>query len=97
MIPFDEITEEEEEEILEKIAERIHQHGMEVPAIMLLESSKPVSYIGTQLSRLYLAPIMPLLREDLGIPAEKILQVFEKRSNIEKLIDMIEEKTKEKW
>ena len=93
MFSYEEITEEEKEELIEKIAEKINQYRMESPAIILLESSKPLSFIGTQLDRLYLGPFLPLLQEDLGLPAEKILRVFEDRENIEKLIKLIEEKT----
>ena len=95
MFSFDELTEEEETQIIEKVAGKIHQYKMEAPAIILLETSKPLSYIGTQLGKLYLAPLLPLLKEDLGVPAEKILTVFEKRENIEKLIRLIEQKPDE--
>ena len=67
---------------------------MEGPAIILLETSKPRSFIGSQLGRVYLAPLLPLLKEDLGIPTEKILYVFEKRENIESLLQLIEKKSK---
>ena len=95
MFSFDELTEEEETQIIEKIAEKIRQYKMEGPAILLLETSKPISYVGTQLGKLYLAPLLPLLKEDLGIPAEKILTVFERRENIERLLQIIEQKPDE--
>ena len=97
MFPIDELTEEEEAEIIEKVAEKIHQYKMEGPAILLLETSKPLSFIGSQLGRVYLTPILPLLKQDLGIPAEKILVVFEKRENIERLLQLIEKKQDEDW
>ncbi len=37
-------------------------------------------------------PILPLLKRALGLSADKILREFEKRNNIEKPIDLIEEK-----
>ena len=97
MFPIDELTEEEETEIIEKVAEKIHQHKMEAPSILLLETSKPLSFIASQLGRLYLATILPLLKEDLGVPAEKILVVFEKRENIERLLQLIEKKQDDEW
>jgi len=95
MFDYEEISEEEEDRIIEKAAELIHKHKMEVPAIMLLESSKPVAYIGGELGRAYLAPFLPLLEQDFGIPGNKLISIFEKRENIEKLIRSIEEKVQE--
>ena len=97
MFSFDELTEEEETQIIEKIAETIKQYKMEGPAIILLETSKPVSFIGSQLGRVYLAPILPLLKEELGIPGEKILLVFEKRENIERLLQLVEKSKDDEW
>lgn len=99
MFSYEEISDEEEEELIEKVAEKIHQYRMELPAILLLESSKPVSFIGAQLGRVYLGPFLPLLKEDLNLPVEKILRIFENRENLEKLIKLIEEKAKkeEEW
>lgn len=99
MFSYEEISDEEVEKIIEKVAEKIHQYRMEVPAILLLETSKPVSFIGAQLGRVYLSPFLPLLKEDLNIPVEKILRIFEDRENLEKLIKLIEEKAKkeEEW
>lgn len=92
MFSIDDPSEKETEEIIEKVANRILQQGMEATAIVLLESSKPVSHIRTQLGQKDLTPILPLLKRDLGLFADKILREFEKRNNIEKPIDLIEEK-----
>ena len=90
MFSFDELTEEEEEEIITKVAEKIRQYKMEGPAILFLETSKPISYIGIQLGRAFFSPLLMILKDDLNISAEKILLVFEKRDNIEKLLQLIE-------
>lgn len=97
MFSFDELTEEEETQIIEKIAEKIREYKMEGPAIILLETSKPISFIGSQLGRVYLSPLLPLLKEDLGIPAEKILMVLERRENIERLLNLIEQPREDEW
>jgi len=97
LFSFDELTEEEETQIIEKLAEKIHQYKMEGPAIILLETSKPISFIGSQLGRVYLAPLLPLLKDDLGIPGEKILMVLEKRENIERLLQQIEKTKEDEW
>lgn len=89
------ISEEEEEELIEKVAEKIHEYEMETPAILYLESFKPLAYIGGQMGRLFVSPYLPALSKELGIKGEKILRVFEKRENVEKLIELLEEKSKE--
>jgi len=58
-------------------------------AIMFLESIKPVSYIGSQMSIAFLAPF--LVFENTGID---YIKFFEKRGNVEKLLKRIEEEIK---
>jgi hypothetical protein len=90
-----ELTPEDEEEMIRKIAQSIHSHGMDVAAIFMIESVKPISYIGTQMGRLFFSPILPFFGEDIGISGEKFLQIFAKRDNIEKLIKTVEKLAKE--
>jgi hypothetical protein len=85
------ITEEEEEDIIEKTAEKIHEYGMETPAILFLESSKPLVYIGGEMGRFFIMPFIPAFSEEWGRKGDKLLRVFEKRDNIEKLIVILEE------
>jgi len=94
-----EVTPEDEEMYIRKIAEVIHQYGMEVPAILFLESTKPLAYIGGQLGRFFVSPFLPIISEEVGIKGEKFFMIFEKRGNVEKLIQLVEEmaqKEKEK-
>ena len=86
-----ELTPEEVEETLQATYDKIIHYKMETMAILTLESIKPWSYVGGELLRAALAPIMPAFGESLGLTSEKMLQVFEKRENIERLIQMIEE------
>jgi len=89
-----EITAEDEEEMIRKIAEKIHQYGMEVAAILMLESVKPLTYIGSQMGRFFISPFLPAFGDNIGISGEKFLQVFEKRKNVEKLLTALEELAK---
>lgn len=94
-----EVTPEDEEEYIRKIAEAIHKYGMEVPAILFLESTKPLAYIGGQMGRFFVSPFLPVISEEVGIKGEKFFMIFEKRDNVEKLIQLVEEmsqKEKEK-
>jgi len=84
-------TPEEIEKILQEAYKKITKYKMETMAILTLESIKPLSYVGGELLRAALAPIIPVLGENMSSLSEKILLVFEKRDNIERLIQMLEE------
>jgi hypothetical protein len=95
------ITPEEEEELIEKIAEYVHKHRLNDLAGIVLETATPLSFIGTQMGRFFLSPFLPGLGANLEASSEKILHVFERRANVERLIRRIdqldqEEKKREK-
>jgi len=87
----EELTEEEADEIIRKTAERIQQYGMETVAILTLESVKPLVYIGGEMSRLMISPFLPALGPNANELGENLINVFEERKNIEKLIIILEE------
>ena len=84
------ITSEDEEEMITKIAERIHNYGMEGPVILFIESIKPLTYIGAQMGLYFVSPFLTLFSEKLGIKGEIFLRIFEKRENVEKLLKHLE-------
>ncbi len=86
-----EVTPEEEDAIIKKTAEKIHKYGMDVIGIMLLETIKPMTFIGTTFGRFFLSPYLPALGKEIDIGGEKLFQIFEKRDNVEKLIVLLEE------
>jgi len=90
-----ELTPEEEEEMIRKVARKIHKYGMEVATILFLESVKPLTYIGSQMGRFFISPFLPAFGEGIGRGGEKFFMVFEKRENVEKLLAMLEELAKE--
>lgn len=49
-------SDEEIEATIKKIADRIVKYGMETPAIMVLETIKPLSVIGGPMSRVFISP-----------------------------------------
>lgn len=81
-----------EEELLDDIAGRICKRQMAAPAIFLLESLKPVNFIGSQLMHA-LGPLAGLIVEPSRW--EKFAEALEKRSTIERLIRKIEERERE--
>lgn len=80
-----------EEELIRKIAEKVHDYGMEVPGILFLESVKPLTYIGSQMGRVFVSPFLPILGDEIGMTGEKLMRVFEKRENVEKILSRLEE------
>jgi len=89
-----ELTDEEVDQVIHETYKKITEYKMETIAILVLESLKPWSYVGGELLRVALAPLMPALGESLGLTTEKIMQVFEDRKNLEKLILILEENLK---
>jgi hypothetical protein len=87
----EELTEEEVDEIIEKTAEKINKYGMETFAILTLESVKPLVYIGGEMSRLMISPFLPALGHNANELGENLINVFEERKNVEKLINILEE------
>lgn len=89
---FDEpLSEEEEERLINELANYIHAKGLETAAILFLESSKPLSHIGAGMSRLFITPFLPIFGESGDIFGQKMINLLERRKNIEKLIVKIEE------
>jgi hypothetical protein len=90
-----EITPELETEYIEKVAQKIHEQEMETAAILLLESSKPLVWVGGEMGRFFITPFVPIISDKWGVTSEKFFRVFEKRENIEKLIQRLEQLAQE--
>ncbi len=90
-----EIPEEEVDAIILEAATRIKKYGMEMAAIMTLESLKPLVYVGGELTRLTLSPFFPILGSTMDMWGEKLIDVFEERENIDKLILLLEKMSEE--
>jgi hypothetical protein len=69
---------------------------METIAILTLESVKPLVYVGGEMSRVFISPFLSTLGTELNVMGEKYITIFENRENIEKLIQLLEKKSKEK-
>jgi len=89
------VTPEDEEQLILSVAKEIRRYGMDAAAILFLESSKPLSFVGTQMGRVLITPFLPAISEDLGVKSEKLLRVFESHANVEKLIALLEEMERE--
>ena len=80
-----EMSSEKWDEIIEKFAQKIVKAELVFPAKLFLGLSLPFLYIAGQIGRVYLTPF-----DFLNFPFEYI-SVFEKRENVEKLIERSDE------
>jgi hypothetical protein len=92
-----ELPQEEVDAIILEAAKRIKRYGMEMAAIMTLESLKPLVYVGGELTRLTLSPFFPVLGSTMDMWGEKLIDVFEERENIDKLILLLEKMSEEDY
>nr|MDO8135995.1 hypothetical protein [Candidatus Njordarchaeum guaymaensis] len=90
-----EIPPEEEDMVIEEIARKIVEIGMEDIAPWLLGMSYPLVYIGGQMTRVFVGPYAVLLGKREG-SFEKYVSILEKRENILKLIKRIDKLGDEK-
>ena len=76
-----------QEEILDKISKKVVQWKMAVPAIMFLESVKPLSYLGSQVMVFF----EPFVHALFNFPEySEFQQMMERRENVERLLQRIE-------
>jgi len=79
------------DELIEKIAKKVVEIGMEAPAILALETARPLSFIGSQMGRAMIAPWFGIFGWDAMNKADNIMEVFEDKENVKKLVRRIEE------
>lgn len=83
-------TEEKQAEVIRDVAERIAKYDMDLVAILMLESSKPLAAVYAPMARFMVAPFLPVY----GDQSMKIMAVFQNKRNVEKLIDLLEENSR---
>lgn len=84
----DELSDEERDAILERIAQGIVRRGMAAPAVLFLELNKPLSFVASQ-SLIVLTPFLaPFVRIE---NVHRYSRLLEKRENVERLIERIEQ------
>jgi hypothetical protein len=77
----------EDEALLDRIAAAVVRWGMAVPAIFMLESSKPLSFVGSQFLH-FLSPIVHAVLEAREL--DRLAVMLERRETVEELIRRIE-------
>jgi len=87
--PEEEALSKDEREILFKLADFIVRKGLTVPAILTLETVKPLNYIGSQ-TMVFLEPFVQAVFRDIA-KYNTFRRMMEKRDNVERLLQKIEE------
>jgi len=82
-----ETPKDKQEEWIEKAFDLITKYQINLPAVLLLESMKPLFWVGGQMSRMVMGPFMYAFWKD----GFGLIDTFGNRKNIEKLIKKIEE------
>ena len=77
----------EQEEVLHKVAKKVVQKRMTVPALMFIESVKPLNFIGSQLM-VFFEPIVQTLFDFKAYTIFR--EAIEDRQNVEVLMQLIE-------
>lgn len=79
--------------LIEKLAQWVIKHGLETPAILFLESIKPLSFVGSQMFLMYAVPMLGIVIDEHETSEFALL--FEDRENVEALLKKIEELARE--
>src|SRR5262245_31551649 len=78
-----------QEEILDRLAAKVVEWKMSVPAVLFLESVKPLNYVGSQV----LIFFSPLVNSIFTVrDYDELAALLEERTSIERLLRRIEER-----
>ena len=89
-IPSLELTPEKEEEIIEKITQKVEKYGMKTAALLFLRSYKPIGVYASQIAPTVFGPYFMLL-DLFNIEGYNYNALFVKRENMDRLIKRIEQ------
>ena len=78
---------ESDEKLFDVVARRVVQYRMEVPAVLFLESVRPMNFVGSQT----LVFFAPLVQAFFPLPQyERFAKLLEDRDNLDRLARCIE-------
>ena len=86
-VVLEDIPESEQRALLEKVATWIVRRGLTTPAILFLETGKPLNFLGSQLLIGFGPFIQAIFKGD---EYQKFALILEKDANVELLIELIE-------
>ena len=83
---YEPMADEERDALLEKLANIIIKRKLEAPAVLFLESHRPLSFIGSQAGIAFSPFLVPFLGYD---NVKDYARLMQDRTNIDRLIDLI--------
>lgn len=83
-----ELTEEETERLIEKAASGLKKRHLGAPAILMLESHRPLANVGSQAAVVFGPFLIPFLGFDA---VNDYARLFTKQENVERLLRKLEE------
>jgi hypothetical protein len=84
------LSDGDRDRLLDKMADVVRKWRLEVPAVLFLESSAPLSYIGGQGLVAFSPLIAPILRGGLN-DVQRLSQLLANPENVRRLIDLLSE------
>ena len=87
-VVLDDIPEEEQHALLEKLAQWIVRRNLTTPAVLFLETGKPLNFLGSQLLIAFSPFVQAFFK---GEQYHKIALILEKDENVELLLQLIEQ------
>lgn len=87
-VVLDDIPEDEQHALLEKLAQWIVRRNLTTPAVLFLETGKPLNFLGSQLLIAFSPFVQAFFK---GEKYHKIALILEKDENVELLLQLIEQ------
>jgi len=89
IVGFEESLSDRQRELMNRFADRVVQMRMTTPAILFLESVRPLNYVGSQVMVFF----APVVRGFFGLPEwDELRLVLERRESIGYFLDLLEAK-----
>ena len=85
------LSSEEESQLIDTLARAIVDRGLEAPAVMFLETVRPIAFLMSQLGVVALGPLLWFF----DLEGSKYTAIFMKRGNVGRIIDRVEAIAKE--
>jgi hypothetical protein len=83
-----ELSVDQRDLLIERLAQKVSRWGLTAPAILFLEANKPFSFIGSQVL-LFFQPLLGFLLGDEVIGG--YAQLLDDQANVERLLHLLEQ------
>jgi hypothetical protein len=89
-LPETDLSPEERDRLIDRIADEVVKRRLETPAILFLEMHRPLQFLSSQ-ALIVFTPLLSVAFRPENL--EKLSLLMEDRQNLERLVDRIEERT----